>query len=470
VFGRVFLILLLLAVSAGAGTISPKLINIQAGINVFNDPRAGTASYVEFPFSLKRSQFEFSPMDGESWLRGEISADLYLFDTLGNRIDSASTYFYTRAGDMQKAAREDIELYNKLTLYIEPGIYEAMLRVTDVIGGKTGTYLFGQFEIAPLICDSLSMSNIELAQKIRIVDDSAALASSRLIKNGYEIIPSPMGIFNKIDNDLYIYAELYNLQFSPGRNDSFMLACQIYKENGEPYFDFGEMAIIKPGSTAVITNRIDYSSWAVGKYELKLTATDLSTGAKAESRNKFAIASITRKKPSDYSLSSYRSPLDTASMATKTHWIRFIVSSSDWEMFESLNDAGKDAFIDRYFADRDPSPKTKINEYLLDVISRFNYANDNFSSLAGTRNGWNTDRGRILLKYGLSDEIKEASPPSVTKPIQVWYYYSIQGGVYFVFEDTRGYGNYRLVHSTAKGEIYSGGWDEIINNYELDFN
>jgi len=118
VFGRVFLILLLLAVSAGAGTISPKLINIQAGINVFNDPRAGTASYVEFPFSLKRSQFEFSPMDGESWLRGEISADLYLFDTLGNRIDSASTYFYTRAGDMQKAAREDIELYNKLTLYI----------------------------------------------------------------------------------------------------------------------------------------------------------------------------------------------------------------------------------------------------------------------------------------------------------------------------------------------------------------
>ncbi len=468
VFGRIFLILLLIEVSGSAGIISSEPINIQAGINVFNDPRGGTASYVEFPFSLKRFQFAFAPMDGESWLRGIVSADLHLFDTLGNRIDSVGTYFYTRANNIREAARKDVTLHNKLTLYIEPGIYEATLNVADVTSGKVGSYLFGRFKINPLIYDSLCISDIELAENIRFVNDSSIPATSRLIKNGYEIIPSPMGIYNKADNYIYLYAEIYNLQYSPAKNDSFMLAYQIYKDNGEPYFDFGESAIKKPGSTAVITNKIDYSSWAVGKYVLKLTATDLSTGTKTESGNKFTIASLPKQKPSDL-LSSYRSPLDTASMVTKTNWIRFIIGSSDWEMFETLNDTGKYAFINRHFTDRDPSPETKINEYLLGVISRFNYANDNFSSLAGTKNGWNTDRGRILLQYGLCSEIKEASPPTVTKPIQVWHYYSLQGGVYFVFEDSDGYGNFRLVHSTAKGEIYSGGWDELINSYEMDF-
>ncbi len=464
---RIFLIVLIVLFISSSSVFS-EAISIQAGINVFNDPRGGTASYVEFPFLLKRFQFDSAPVEGEDWLRGIISADLYLSDTLGNKIDSAITYFYTKADNVWEASRKDVELHNKLALYIEPGIYEISLEVTDVVSGKTGSFHYGQYVIDPLISDSLCMSDIELAKSIRYVTDSSILATSRLIKNGYEIRTSPMGVFNHSDNYIYIYAEIYNLDYSPAKSDSFTLTFQIFKGNGEPYFDFGEMLIYKPDSTAVITNRFDYSSWALGKYELRLTATDLSTGATTESAQKISIVSLPTQQPDKISI-SYRSPLDTASMETKTNWIRFIIDPSDWEMFQTLNDTGKYAFIIRHFDDRDPSPGTDRNEYLLDVISRFNYANNNYSSLAGVKNGWSTDRGRVLLKYGLSDEIKTASPPAVMKPLQVWYYYSLQGGVYFVFEDSQGYGNFRLVHSTAKGEIYSGGWDEVVNNYETDF-
>lgn len=463
------IILILLGIVFG-GAISgfSEVINIRAGLNIFNDPRGGVASYVEFPFSVKRFQFDFTLMEGENWRRGIISADLYLTDTLGHRIDSVSTYFYTRVNTILEAAREDVRIHNKLTLYIDPGVYEAALIVTDVNGGKAGTYYYGRFEIDPLIFDSLCFSDIELAKSILIVNDSAVQMNSRLIKNGYEIIPSPMGIYNKPDDYLYIYAEIYNLQYSPAGNDSLTLTYQILKENGEIYFDYGEMSIYKPGSTAVITNKFDYSSWALGKYELKIIATDLSAGTTTSAQTKFSIVSLPANQPS-YVFSQYISPLDTAGLETKTNWIRFIVEPSEWEMFLTLNDTGKYAFINRHFDDRDPSPGTKINEYFLDVLSRFKYANDNFSSLAGIKNGWNTDRGRVMLKYGLNDEIKTVSLPSVLKPLQVWYYYSIQGSVYFIFEDSRGYGNYRLVHSTAKGELFSGGWDELINSYELEF-
>ncbi|MCP4704030.1 MAG: GWxTD domain-containing protein [candidate division Zixibacteria bacterium] len=465
-FGRLFYIILILFLLVASSVFS-ETIGIQAGINVFNDPRGGTASYVEFPFSVKRYQFDFQSMGGENWLRASITANLFLTDTLGNKIDSVGTIFHTRVDNIQEASQKDVELFNKLVLYIEPGVYKAILNITDANDGKKSSFSYERFKINRIISDSLCMSDIELAKNIRFVTDSSLLTTSRFIKNGYDIIPAPMGIFNSSDTYVYIYAELYNLHYPSAANDSFALTYQIYKETGEIYFDFGKMTHPKPGSSAVITNRIDYSSWALGKYELRITATDIETGAKAKSVRSISI--VTLPKQSEKIAITFRSPLDTASLETKSNWIRYIIDASDWEMFETLNDTGKSAFIERHFSDFDPSRDTPLNEYLLDVISRFNYANKYYSSLAGVKNGWKSDRGRVLLKYGLSDEIKTASPPSVLKPIEVWYYYSLQGGVNFVFEDSRGYSNYRLVHSNAKSEIYSAAYEEVINNYDTVF-
>jgi hypothetical protein len=40
----------------------------------------------------------------------------------------------------------------------------------------------------------------------------------------------------------------------------------------------------------------------------------------------------------------------------------------------------------------------------------------------------------------------------------VWNYFGIQGGVEFVFVDTRGFGEYMLVHSTARNELQDSDW------------
>jgi len=45
-----------------------------------------------------------------------------------------------------------------------------------------------------------------------------------------------------------------------------------------------------------------------------------------------------------------------------------------------------------------------------------------------------------------------------------WFYSEIQGGVYFHFVDMTGYGNYKLVHSTAINEIRYDNW---YNEYVL---
>lgn len=74
------------------------------------------------------------------------------------------------------------------------------------------------------------------------------------------------------------------------------------------------------------------------------------------------------------------------------------------------------------------------------------------------KQGWRTDRGRVLLLYGRPDEI-ERNPSSIdTKPYETWFYYSLDGGVKFIFGDVSGFGEYELMHSTHRNEIQDPNW------------
>lgn len=39
-----------------------------------------------------------------------------------------------------------------------------------------------------------------------------------------------------------------------------------------------------------------------------------------------------------------------------------------------------------------------------------------------------------------------------------WYYYSLEGGVEFIFADVSGLGDYELIHSTHRNEIHDTNW------------
>ena len=57
-----------------------------------------------------------------------------------------------------------------------------------------------------------------------------------------------------------------------------------------------------------------------------------------------------------------------------------------------------------------------------------------------------------------------------TVPYEVWYYYYLevpvkQSDVMFVFvQQNRGNDNYRLIHSSAIGEVRNGEWRSVVEN------
>jgi len=118
----------------------------------------------------------------------------------------------------------------------------------------------------------------------------------------------------------------------------------------------------------------------------------------------------------------------------------YILPPDSLEKYLEASLPEKQAFFKRFWAARDPDPSTAVNELKNEYFKRVNFANRNFTAF-GTE-GWLTDRGRILIKFGYPDDIERHPFDMDSKPYEVWRYYNLRK--IFVFVDRTGFGDYRL--------------------------
>lgn len=119
----------------------------------------------------------------------------------------------------------------------------------------------------------------------------------------------------------------------------------------------------------------------------------------------------------------------------------------------------KQKYLFTFWAARDPDPQTKVNERLEEFRWAYERAQSAYAR-PGQPNGWKTDRGRVLLKYGKPNQVVLFNATIDTKPYEEWFYTNLQGGVYFYFVDRFNNNSHQLVHSTLMGEINDPKWKE----------
>jgi len=97
--------------------------------------------------------------------------------------------------------------------------------------------------------------------------------------------------------------------------------------------------------------------------------------------------------------------------------------ASDAEKTAYLNqasDPGRYEFIERFWQQRDPSPRTTENEFRDEHYRRLAYSNERFRS---AEPGWKTDRGRIYITWGPPDQIEShPSGDGRSGPFEIWRY------------------------------------------------
>ena len=107
-------------------------------------------------------------------------------------------------------------------------------------------------------------------------------------------------------------------------------------------------------------------------------------------------------------------------------------------------------FFKDFWSPRDPTPDTERNELMEEYYRRVNYASRYFS--AGSRDGWDTDRGMVYIMMDAPDAIDRHPFDSDSKPYEIWYYYQANLKLYFI--DYNGFGDYEL-HYNSRQEFES---------------
>lgn len=294
----------------------------------------------------------------------------------------------------------------------------------------------------------LILSDIELASLIR-----KGAQTSPFYKNTLEVIPNADGVFSH-EQSCYYYAEAYNLLEGEDRSD-YLLKASIHNSLGKEIIS-RERPRKRAGESAVLVDQFDVSTLRSGTYTLVLAIYDSTKKLLTSSAKKFFVYNATLGIDSSMlqlnaSLSSgVYAVMNEADLDREFNWSRWEANETEKAQYTALQGAeAKRKFLTEFWSKR---PAGKREQYL----QRVAYANRHFNIMG--REGYRTDRGRVHIVYGPPDDIERHPSEAGTRPYEIWSYNSIQGGVIFVFLLRREGGDYELVHSTHRNELYDENW------------
>lgn len=119
---------------------------------------------------------------------------------------------------------------------------------------------------------------------------------------------------------------------------------------------------------------------------------------------------------------------------------------------EAPNQVERIKRFESFWEKRDPTPGTQRNERMEAYYYRINAANRNYG--VSITDGWRTDRGYVLVRFGEPDHIRRKPHSFDYEPYEIWTFERI--GRQFIFVDKTGFGDYELLFNV---------WDERTRLY-----
>lgn len=419
-----------------------------------------TKSYVEVYCAFQRADFQFEDKEGVFEAIGFLYVEA--FDKNGVLADSASRFVPMSVRFLEDAYKKDVRIFDVLPLLLAPGRYNLKVTAVDAVTKRSGIATF-ELNVRDFSGDDLKMSDLEMAYDIQSLDTTSSISS--LIKANRRVLPNPNRYFSNEDSLIYYYTEVYNLSDKADASNEFSVQATLHDAFGYELRKYALRTHKKPGTTAVLTDAVPVKGIPGGAYELHIEIKDLATGLKASAAKKFMMIYGFEQLAPTMADSSAFTDRDAQLMEQV---IKYISTSEEKDMYRDLDLDGKKAFLAQFWDRKNPKPGSPVNEFKNEIFRRFAYANQYYSTTLVTKDdGWKTDRGRIYITYGNPDNIERHPSSMGQKPFERWYYDRLPGQTgndYCLFVDLDGYGNYRLVHSTIKGEISNPEWEAKIEN------
>ena len=355
---------------------------------------------------------------------------------------------------------------HQLRAAIPPGEYELRVSVPeDKAIGRSGVSLKRDM-VVPDFADSklVHVSDVTLASSIQQSADREDL----FYKNGMVIRPNANQLFGSGLNTLFYYTEVYNLTDDISSTGKYTVFSYIADANlPQPMAAYQKRSQRNLRSPDVVVGTFNVKELPSGSYFLRLAVLNENNESVAEQSRKFfvynpdisrEVVAVSVEESFERSQYARMTEEEIDRMVEHTD---IIASDGERRRIKAIRDIDERR---RYFMTfwnvRDPDPNTPINEYQEQFYSLIQYANDRYTNRSDE--GWKTDRGRALVKYGAPTSITPHMFDTGYNPYEVWEFNNIpgEGQAQFIFADLDGFGTFELIHSTVSGERKLSNWQQ----------
>lgn len=317
--------------------------------------------------------------------------------------------------DYQQTHSESGFLLNQVSLPLAQGNYDLVCKLSDhnsnevsTIESKVNSFNFDR---------GGDISDIEFIQEVGDLAEQL-----QFVKGGSVALPSVERSFDSEQQKLGFYVEVYAGNFV---GQGLELKYQVRSPHGASKLE-GSFPVRIDSTLTPAKDFVGLSDLEPAEYDFHLM---LMQGDKtiAERSSRFMIK---------WSMAS----LIKNDFEYAVEQLKYLMSKEDRKKLLQTPDSLREEAFENWWKGKDPTPKTPGNELRDEYYRRIRYANQYYSAVG--KEGWETDRGNIYIRFGEPDQIDRHPYEQDSKPYQIWYYYAQKRT--FVFEDTHGDGDFQL--------------------------
>lgn len=317
---------------------------------------------------------------------------------------------------------------------------------------------------------SLEFNNQDLRySNFQFIESYSATSDDNILsKSGYDLVPFVGDFFDENAEKLTFYTELYNLDKQIGDQEDFLF--RYYLEAFETTIslsDYNKYQRQKAGSVNVLLASLPISELPSGNYNLVVEARDRNNEEILVNKIFFMrsnpgvelnlddletvdiTATFAEKIQDPDSLTYYVASLYPVANHMEKQFLKNVVNSNDTEKQQK--------FMYNFWNTRnEASPEAAWNLYKKTVLQ----VEESFKTKI--KHGFETDQGRIWLRYGAPDHTEYSNHEPNSYPYVIWHYYHLdnnQNNKRFIFYNPHLVGTeFILLHSDARGEVYNPYW------------
>jgi len=332
-----------------------------------------------------------------------------VYDSKDNVVLSQTLHKNVNVNDFAATNSRTEKVLQKTSMRIQPGKYQLFVKASDLNSDKTAQRKTG-ITIQDYTAKPINIGGVLFIKEAKFNEDGELI----------DFVPSFGNNFSVRSGSFYIYTDIYNASWP----DEVRLRYILSPEKSGNEIDTTIRVRVKDNVSSHLF-RIDKKLLKFNKYKLE-TIVSSSEG--------------TAKKVQPFSFFWTDVPSSEMDIKTALDQMIYFAPPDSLNRYKEASLEEQRKFFKRFWAEYDPDPTTAKNELKNEYFKRVNFSDQNFSILG--QNGWTTDRGRILIKFGFPDDIDRHPFELGSKPYEVWKYYALRKT--FLFEDMTGFGDYRL--------------------------